>query len=618
MKCILTLYIYLLFAIATSCSESNAIQQVFDEAENVMESHSDSAYSLLRTIESEKLRTRGGRAHYALLYTQAEDKNYIDKTNDSLISIATNYYGHHGNVRQHFLSLYYKGRVLYNAGDYLHAMLSYSEAELLVKELQDDYYAGLLYSQLGGIYMSYYDFPKGLEAYQKAETYYKVAGKNLHRLYAKVEQTTAFRNLNEYIKSDSLLQSVLIEANRIENHTLIDYTLSSLLMQYVEQERMQEAKDIYEKLVSQYNIEDNTSSFMASVIQILLFDNNVNKAKKALQKAWMRAKTAEDSISCHLSAARIHKTLCQFDSAMIEQEAGILIQNRIVSKNLRQPVLTIQRNYLAQELEYEAYKRKMNKIVYVSIILMICVLVLVGVYFLLRRLRKHYRRSLHRRLQQQEDKNRCKIELLWQETMQREETIRQSLIKLSEEAKQKNEASLQHIFQLQEKIRLRDNSFHSYRQYTENFIATLEETNRHHKEQSLLLCRTYFRTIDKIYTIYNSKYINDKARNTAINDMLLMFAEKYTKGKKAFAILENIVNENMDNAMSHLRAEMKLPDEEYYQQMCFQFAGFSGDTIASLMNITPNTIYKRKKRIVERIEKEHPLHQSLFAGLLCK
>ena len=39
------------------------------------------------------------RAHYALLYTQAQDKTYRDETNDSLISIAVDYYRHTDDAR---------------------------------------------------------------------------------------------------------------------------------------------------------------------------------------------------------------------------------------------------------------------------------------------------------------------------------------------------------------------------------------------------------------------------------------------------------------------------------------------------------------------------------------
>ena len=89
--------------------------------------------------------TKEHHARYALLYSQALDKNYIDKTNDSLINIAVDYYRQTDEVRSKFLSYYYKGRIHWNAEENPEAMLAFMEAEQLVDALGDDYYAGLLY-----------------------------------------------------------------------------------------------------------------------------------------------------------------------------------------------------------------------------------------------------------------------------------------------------------------------------------------------------------------------------------------------------------------------------------------------------------------------------------------
>ena len=80
-----------------------------------------------------------------MLYSQALDKNYIDKTNDSLINIAVDYYRQTDEVRSKFLSYYYKGRIHWNAEENPEAMLAFMEAEQLVDALGDEYYAGLLY-----------------------------------------------------------------------------------------------------------------------------------------------------------------------------------------------------------------------------------------------------------------------------------------------------------------------------------------------------------------------------------------------------------------------------------------------------------------------------------------
>ena len=621
MKTHILLSLIFLFGILSGCAEHSSLQDTLDKAENFMENHPDSAYSLLQTIDSDALRTRGGRARYALLYTQAQDKNYIDETNDSLISVATNYYQHHGDVRNRFLSLYYKGRVNYNADDYLHAMLNYSEAETLVPDLQDDYYAGLLYSQLGSIYRNYYDFPKSLEAYQKAEVYYKNAGKDYHRLFAMTDQSDVYRNLNEYNKSDSLLQTVLVEAERINNHSLIDYVLGNLTMQYVEQERIQEAKYIYEKLLNQYGVENKTSSFMVSVAKIHLHENDIHNAEQLLAEAWKRAGTSNDSIDCHLAASQLYKVKGQFANAMQEQEAGILMQNRIITKNLEQPILTIQRDYLSQELEYQSYKRKMNRLFSLVVVVFVVVLALSLGYILQKRLRRHYRESLHNRLKLQEAENKRKIKLLWEEATQRERSIRQRLEELNQEIQQKDEISINNIRCLQEELNKQGEILIQYKEQHESLWAMNDREIQKQRELGISLLYSYFKTLDKIFvTYYCTDYYSDNLRHTALNDVLTKYLDEYFKcrDKKGYDRLESMVNVYMNNVMVHFRSEVKFTKEEYYQQICFLFAGFSGKFIAYIMDTTPNTIYKRKVEFIKKIKEQKSKYAEIYLKLLSK
>lgn len=611
----------LILVFFVGCKEKQIVQDTFDKAEAFMETHSDSAYTLLRTIETEKLRTQGGRARYALLYTQAQDKNYIDDTNDSLISIAVDYYRYHGDVRHRFLSIYYKGRVLYNAGDYLKAMVAYTEAEGLVPDLHDDYYAGLLYSQLGSIYREYCDFPKSLEAYQKAELYYKNAGKDFHRQFAITNQSVVYRNMDNYVKSDSLLQTVLAEAIYEENHTLIDYTMGNLLMQYVEQERMQEAKYIYEKLVNQYGIENKTSSFMVSVAKIHLYENEIQNAEQLLDEAWKRAGTSNDSIDCHLAASQLYKAKGQFVNAIQEQETGVLIQNRMVKDNLQQPVLTMQRDYLAQELEYQSYKRKMNRLFNMVVIVFVVVLALSMGYILQKRLRRHYRESLHNRLKLQEAENKRKIKLLWEEATKREHSIRQRLEELNEEMQQKDEISIESIRYLQEELNKQGKILLQYKEQHDTLLAMNDREIQKQRELGVSLLHSYFKTLDKIFvTYYYTDYYSDSLRHSALNDVLTKYLEEYFKyrDKKGYDRLETMVNVYMNNVMVHFRSEVKFPKEEYYQQICFLFAGFSGKFIAYIMDSTPNTIYKRKVEFIKKIKEHNPQNAEIYLNLLVK
>lgn len=603
MKRHLTLYLLLGIILSWGCKDHSDVSDLLDRADSLMETAPDTAYVLLQSIDAEELVSKSHRAHYALLYTQAQDKNYIDEVNDSLIDIAVDYYCGQDDVRRRFLSLYYKGRVYVNAGDNLNAMLPFSKAELLVSALHDDYYAGLLYSQLGDIYLDYYDFPKGLESFQMAEACYRRAGKDLHLLYAILDCSTAYRNLDEYEKSDSLLQFVLKEAESGGNHSLQKLVMGNMVMQYVEQERMDEAKTVYEELNERFGIDGKNSSFMADAIQIFLHSGLTDEAEQLLQKAWECAEDVNDSISCHFAASEIYRSKQNYEEALQEHTSGILLQNKIVIESLEQPVMTIQRNYLLRELEHRAYKRKVTRI-FIALILGLVVIILVVLGHLSQKwIRKHYRQ---------------KMDSLWEEAMQREETIFRHLEELKQEMEQKEELSHQSILRLQEELNLHEESFRQYKKQSDYFTSKLKEDNEKYKERHFQLCRNYFKTLDTFFDTYNYEYVSEKVRNAAIESVLMRYAEKYTKGEKEYALLEKTINEQMDKIMIYLREEVVLPGEEYYRQACLLFAGFSGNTISRLMDTTPNAIYKRRLKIITIIESACPIHAAQFLKLLNK
>lgn len=67
-----------------SCRD--VVVPTLSDAERLMAERPDSAFALLQTIiEPEELTGESNRALYALLFTQAQHKNYITVDNDSLI-----------------------------------------------------------------------------------------------------------------------------------------------------------------------------------------------------------------------------------------------------------------------------------------------------------------------------------------------------------------------------------------------------------------------------------------------------------------------------------------------------------------------------------------------------
>ena len=213
-----------------SCTDKQGLADTLHRAEALMNEYPDSALQLLRALPVADMQQTSNRARYALLYSQALDKNYIDETNDSLINIAVDYYRTTGDVRSKFLAFYYRGRVYANGGDYLRATSNYMEAEQLADAVNDGYLQGLLYAEMGRIYRLYYDYSKSLEAYHKAAECYERAGKIRHRNYMWLNQGNVYRNLNRYDESERLLRVALNSAQKEGDNTLVKSCMGSLVM----------------------------------------------------------------------------------------------------------------------------------------------------------------------------------------------------------------------------------------------------------------------------------------------------------------------------------------------------------------------------------------------------
>lgn len=113
--------------------------QTLNEAESIMEERPDSALIILEGIDGQNL-SGEVQARHALLISQAYDKNHIDLTSDSLISIATTYYNKHDNAHYKLMANYYRVVICMNRQEYDEALTLAFDVEKLARELYDTEY----------------------------------------------------------------------------------------------------------------------------------------------------------------------------------------------------------------------------------------------------------------------------------------------------------------------------------------------------------------------------------------------------------------------------------------------------------------------------------------------
>jgi hypothetical protein len=599
--------IFLLFILVAlmSCNDPKPVTDTLHRAEALMNEEPDSAWTLLNTISPDEMGQNRNRALYALLYTQAQDKTYRDETNDSLISVAVDYYRDTDDVRRKFLSYYYKGRVHFTTKDYLGATTCYMEAEQLADEVGDDYLVGLLYAELGRIYNIYYDYPKSLEAYQKAAECYERAGKIRHRNYMWLNQGLVCRNLDRFDESERLLRMVLDSAQGKGDDTLIKSCMGNLVLLYIEEKRMQEAQELYVALESVAGINYGSASFKGVLSQMYASKDGYVEALSLLERGWACAEERMDSVNLYISSSALLAKQGKNDLAYQELLKGVTLQNKEAKQTLQQPVLTAQRDYLSEKLEFEAYKLRMEKRLRILYILLFALAIVMVVYVLSRKLKK------------EKEKARKTIDELNHEMLQRDKESRHKIASLLEELEDKDKSASASILCLRSELQKQEEDYHRYIKEAEELQYSLEDKLSQKTVLMADLFKNWFASMSKLLSVLvqNGK---EETKNKKLRKEVTIWQEKYYEGNKAYREVEKLVNRYNDDAMLHFRQEMKWTEETDYRRVCYFFAGFSIHLIAILMEETEDSIYQKRHRLRKYLETSDLLHKDLYLALLCK
>lgn len=193
-----TLYIILLGFLIVACADTTEVERYLDAADVHMEENPQMALETLESIDREMLTTRKVQAKFALLYTMALDKNYIDVASDSIIAPAVRYYENHGTAEEKFKTLYYSGRIYQNAGDMESAMEKFVEAEHHISSQIDENLIARLYKAKMVAYQSIFDYKSAVGQAHNAARYYLSANDSVRYLNAINDIVVLYSQLDDY------------------------------------------------------------------------------------------------------------------------------------------------------------------------------------------------------------------------------------------------------------------------------------------------------------------------------------------------------------------------------------------------------------------------------------
>ena len=496
----------------------------------------------------------------------------------------------------------------------MNATTCYMEAQQLADEVGDDYFAGLLYSELGRIYDIYYDYPKSLEAHRKSAECYERAGKIRHRNYIWYNQSNVCRNLNDYEESERLLRMTLEAAKQEEDKSLVKLCLASLMMQYVEQGRISTAKESYHELLPLVGEEYGSAYFMGQIAKIHLSDKDYSRARQSLEKGWERAKTRIDSVGLYFSSSELLSALGKEKTAYQELKKGVALQNDEAHQALQQPVLTAQRDYLSEKLEFETYRIQVEKQLRVLYILFFTILFTVVAFILCRKLKK--KKKVINDLEQKKEQAERRISSLLQQLDDDKEKADRTIKSLKDEIAQIEKGSNE-VIKLEVLVQKLENDSKRNSEivtYLREELKSQEAEYRQYYDRLVETFRTSMTTMGEIMLDFEEI----KAPNTFVENVIKQWKKNYFVGSRALKNLEKLVNEYHDDAMFHFRKEVHFRNPEDYQLVCYLFAGVSIKVIAWLLSKSETGVYQWRIRLRDKIELSDFKHKELYLRLLCK
>jgi len=147
----LTITAVITILLLTTCQRRSSNTQLV-QADSLMSMRPDSALHVLQRINVKQLKDKKEQAYYALLLTQAKDKNYLTPINDSLINSAVIYYDSIHNIVMLAKAHFYKGSVWRDKNNSPKAMKEFLTTISLAKQTNNKKLLSFAYNNIANLY----------------------------------------------------------------------------------------------------------------------------------------------------------------------------------------------------------------------------------------------------------------------------------------------------------------------------------------------------------------------------------------------------------------------------------------------------------------------------------
>lgn len=599
---IICLFFILLWA---ACSD-NASRSLA-EADSLLVENPDSALSIVEAVNPEDLSQESDKALYALLLTEARYKTGTDETNDSLITLATDYYHLQDRNPLRARAYYQKGMIESNAKEYSDALLSMMIAEETATAVKDTLLLALIHRSMGDAFENMRSYRISIDYYQKSYDEFRAVNDSVYTLFALYDLARAYHNATEYQVAIDTANVLLTKAEDIGSIQFIPYCLDLLGDCYQSLHANKDAISILTRLHKDYPKEMKPSNWDRLGLAYL----NSGDLKKAQE--------CEDSLKAVSDeqwwlSYRIADAKGDYPKALALLEVEYHDENKIfldwISRRSEKGLLD-QYALLKESSDREKRDNRMRLI----LIIIIGGLLSVIAFMLFKRLRgKNVKlqitnRDLLRRKNELQDREN---ELLGQ--LRKNESVITGLKKRIN--KQEEE-----IFELHAKINvfnheiafLQDNIAERDVQHQklkgeldalDSLLAVREKAISEVREKLRRAVSSGYGYLDSILKVYYDAGATEAAKKDVMDSVSSLLRD-IREEKRIVREFEESVDSFLDNLITNLRRDFPKMKDYYYEMYLLLVLGFTPKAVSAFQGIGVETFYNRKASLIRKL-KGHP------------
>ena len=545
----------------TCCHKEHESTSHMDVAENIINSRPDLALSILDSIKPETINGKNTKARYALLYSIALDKNYIDTTTLEILQPAIDYYLKKGTSDEKLKTYYYQGRIYQNRNENDSAMQSFVRGKELFLQCSDSItMANLLVAQ-GTLFYTTYKFKEFIENNLSASKLYESTGKSENEL------KTLGNILDGCIlmENKSLADSVYIVANnKIAHHENLTPIIEPYLLSYVMQFGSNEdIRDIINNIIEHKNLDELDN------IDLAYAYFKIGDKQKALQ--YINSISPDSQYIKSLKYLAIKSDILEhngdFEQAIDAYKSYYAEIDSIHQNIFSHDLLFVEKRHEIEKANLLEIQKK-NRIIWLSIgIILVCLIVTVLIYYRYRlgKTQRLLAIQENEKLKLESDANALKAENLEYQLQQlKEESVSlKNILNARQDLDQPVQNAIQIRLDMLNKLlatSIADNANYS-KQYEEWRDQLLE-----HKEEFMNSTRLAYKATHPMFIDYLEKHglSNDEINHACLYAIGLRGKDvgSYTKHSRYYHISSDIrkklgIDEHQTNLGIYIRKLLK-------------------------------------------------------------